>query len=313
MLKLKMSLATVLMLCALIIYGVILFLSVNFLPGANSNNLFTTPISYTLGLGVITYFLALVKRSTGKFVILLTIEWILLVLFIAMAIIFLPMFGHYFNVSKNKTQIQQSMLANLQKADSVWMNYDTHLNNRIQICESDMNAAFTREGHGLYSQQFHDFGFQMSVSQNVQINTQIGNLTNKLKPGDYAKDKQIDSVSIENAKRIVSDWNPLGLIRIKGILNHFANKANDFHTIDQFNLPGENKISSYTYTPNYEDTQRFFTSVTTPGLLPIIYALLLYILMLLPWLMAERNFRSQGLFFFLKKKEKMIDGVFTID
>jgi hypothetical protein len=300
--NIKISLANVLLLCALMVYGVIVFLSVNFLPDANINNLYAKPVLYTLSLGIVAYLLAYVKGVKENFSTFLVLEWMLLLAFVGMAVLFLPTFGHYFNVSKNKTTIQESMLLNLRKADSVWFNYDKHVKNRINICKMQMNTAFIQHQSGVNNSMFNEFGFKDGPTQNVQIDTKIGNLSNKLKPGQYVQDKKIDSALIESTKAIISNWKPLGLIRVNGVLEQFTKKASYFKSLDQYLQPGENKTTVFNYTPIYEDTKQFFTTKSTPGLLPSCYGIGLYLVMLLSWFMAERNFKSPGLFFFFNKK-----------
>lgn len=315
MLKLKMPLSVVLLICALMVYALVLYLSVHFLPDANNNNLYVKPLLYTLSLGAVAYLLARVKGARGNMNRLLTIEWLLLLVFVGMAIFFLPTFGHYFNVAKNKTAIQQSMLSNLQKADSVWFKYDKHTNDRIKNCKMDMESAFNMYSSNANSQRFADFQFiPPGPSKEVQINTQIGNLTNKLKPGQYVQEKKSDSILIENTKAIVTNWKPFGLTRVDGILEHFAQKAVNFKNLDRFTLKGEKLIQpTFNYIPVYENTKQYYAKISAPGILPILYAIGLYMFMLLAWFMAERNFRSPGLFFFLQKKQTSTRKEITID
>jgi len=310
-----MSLSVVLLICALMVYALILYLSVHFLPDANNNNLNVKPLLYTLSLGVVAYLLARVKGARGNMNMLLSVEWLLLFVFVGMAIFFLPTFGHYFNVAKNKTAIQQSMLSNLQKADSVWIKYDKHTNDRIKNCEMDMNSAFSMCLSTGSCNRFTAFGFiPPGPSKNVQINTQIGNLTNKLKPGQYAQEKKSDSILIENTKAIVTNWKPFGLTRVDGILEQFAQKAENFKQLDRATLRGEALIQpTFNYTPVYQDTKQYYAKISAPGIVPILFAIGLYMFMVLAWFMAERNFRSPGLFFFLQKKQTSTRKEITID
>jgi hypothetical protein len=297
------------------VYAIVLFLSVHFLPDANNNNIYVRPILYSLSLGIVAYLLARVKSARGNINMFLSIEWLLLFVFVGMAIFFLPTFGHYFNVAKNKTVIQQSMLSNLQKADSVWVEYDKHTNDRIKNCEMDMNSAFSMCLSEVNCNKFKDFGFiPPGPSKNVQIKTQIGNLMNKLKPGHYVQEKKSDSILIENTKDIVTNWKPLGLTRVDDILEQFAQKAVSFKELDQFKLKGETLTQPrFNYTPVYEDTKQYYAKISAPGILPILYAIGLYMFMLLAWFMAERNFKSPGLLFFIQKRQTLTREEITID
>ncbi len=296
-----MPLTIVLFLCALLVYGIIIFLSVNFLPDINNESLYGIPLLYTLSLGAVALLLAWVKRRRNMFSIYLSLEWVLLILFIGLAFKFLPTFGHYDNVKKNKSSIQASMIANLKKADLVSLNYHAYVTTRIELCKGQMNAAFALHDAQISDRQFNDFGFTNNgATQSVQVKTQINNLTRKLRPDNYEDKKQQDSALIESSKEVVNNWQALGLIRIKSILKDFADKAVYFQQLDMFKLNGEKRTGSYTYSPNYITMN--YPHLTTPTILPIIFALLLYVLMLLSWIMAERNFKSPGLFFILKKK-----------
>jgi hypothetical protein len=311
MLKFKLTWASLIVIIALIVYALVLFLSVNFI--ADVSSLYTKPILYSLSLGFIAFLLAGVKRARGNFSQFLLIEWGLLALFVGMALWFLPYFAHFFNISDNKTGVQNALLMNLSKADSVWINYDRHVKNRIQCCESDMKSAFALHNKGLNNTHFNNFVFKNGVSQNVQIKTQLNNLSKKLMPGNYAGDKSSDSASIESARVVVQEWKALGLPRINSMFKEFAEKANYFQEVDTFKLRGEKPCVSFTYTPNYVDLSTYYTTVNKPTAMPTIYAILLYILMLLSWLVAERNFKSPGMLFFFRKGMKNDETEITID
>lgn len=311
MLKFKLTWASLIVIIALIVYALVLFLSVNFI--ADVSSLYTKPILYTLSLGFIAFLLAGIKRVRGNFSQFILIEWGLLALFVGMALWFLPYFTHFFNVSDNKTGVQNALLMNLSKADSVWINYDRHVKNRIRCCENDMKSAFALHNKRFNDTHFNNFGFQDGVSQDVQINTQLKNLSKKLMPGNYAGDKSSDSASIESARVVVQEWKALGLPRINSMFKEFAEKANYFQQVDTFKLRGENPCVTFTYTPNYVDLSTYYTTLGKPTAMPAIYAVLLYVMMLFAWLMAQRDIRSDGLFFFLKKRTKNDGTVITID
>lgn len=291
----KFSLADLLTVLGAIVFGFFCFLSFNFLSLGKTIPSITWSTIIALVLGGFAYGAKLLKKTSRNFKTCIIWEGVLLFLFIVSAFVSIIPFSHFFVVSEKKEEIQQKDTANINQVEGLFTIYESYANNRLQSYSITLNRVVDAKENNLHD-YYDQYGFVKEIEPKTQVKYMYSKLNNQLYPPNYLQMKQIDSTWLENAKKTITDWKPIGVVNIiNKVEKNITLWRNELNQISTFRAQGE-KTTDFNFNPPiFENTDNKFVRMGNPTILSIIYAIGLYILMLLSYFITKRHTRYPGL------------------
>lgn len=317
--KSKFSWAIVMPIFLAIIFGLVCFLGANFL---NISNEKVWGVSHTLGCVVIAAVIAmllggtatvaiLLKRTNGKFKTCLVWEVIFLLLFLTFALFFTTStspFPHYFTVMAHKADIQNKLQTSITKAENMFVAYESYAENRENLYENKLKSIVAAKS--INPSEYAEYGFESNgVSDDKQIETKMFTVHADLFPTNYsdiAANNGIKEVATEWLQNAKSATNSPLLIGIAEVVSDIEKKSNEWLnilvTLSQVRELGE-QASDFEYSLGFESVRSDFMKLSSPTMLAVSLAILMYMLILLSWFATKRSTRFPG-FKVLFGKEK---------
>ena len=106
---------------------------------------------------------------------------------------------------------------------------------------------------------------------------------------DFAEEVKLLFDIFNNQIRLVG-----GAVRNLIIDKNSKKWKEDLITISKIRETGE-KADDFVYSLPFNEVTKYFTTLGNPPLLPLVYAILIYVLMLLSWIFTSRSTRFPGL------------------
>jgi hypothetical protein len=294
--KSKISLADVLTVVGAIGFGYCCFLSLNFLSMGNTMPSIIVAVVFALFLGGLAFGVKLLKKTSKNFKICRIWEWILLAFFAVVALVAIIPFSHYFSVSQQKKEIQQTVIANIVQGESLFMDYETYANNRLLFYENKLQSIVSAKD--VNPSEFEACGFVPDINDSTQVENKMFILRAQLYPSNYEGMKQNANIWLMNAKNTAQNWN-MGIINVMNdIENNLTQWASDLKSFALFRAECETAegetIADFEFPLTFGNAIDKMTQMGTPTLLSIILAIGLYGIMLLSYFVSKRNSRSIG-------------------
>lgn len=159
----KLSLADVITLLAALGYGFICFLSLNFLTLGDVVRSILIAVGIAILLGGLALIAKLLKRSRKKFKLSLIFEWIILVAFVAVAVVSFTIYSHFFTVNDQKNEIQADIAMKIEQAGRLFPEYNKYANGRINLHRNTLRSVATSKI--VDQHRYHvEFGFRMVLA-----------------------------------------------------------------------------------------------------------------------------------------------------
>lgn len=308
----KFSLADVLTVLTALAFGFICFLGENFFTLGNTYESITWAAIITVSLAGTAYLAKLVKRTSRNFKTNFILEIFVLLLFTVLTVYFAySPFSHYFNVSANKTEIQNKLQTSITQAENMFTDYEAYVESRKNNYKGQLETAVATKSTG--NKDYTEYGFVTDggVADEIQINNKLFTIHSDLYPTNYSDTsnnngiKEVATEWLAKAKN-TNIWSP-GIVNV---VNDVKKNSEDWkNQLIGFSKPrekGEKNAVDFTYELSFDNVQNYFTNIDKPVPLSIGLAVVAYLLMLLSYLISKRS--SKTTIFTTKQK-----GEYDID
>lgn len=298
--QIKFSLAVVINLLAALTFGYFCFLGANFHKLGDKGTSIAVAVIITLLLIGTSLGAKLLKQTNRNFKSRFIWEIILLVLFTVLIGYFTVFhFSHYFSVSENETEIKSKLNSSITQAQNMYVEYEKYVINRKSNYKDKLESAVLSKVNGVSDVDFNclDFRSNSSLTNSKQIDRKIRKIGFDLVPSSFIAMKSDNSKWLANSKIDIDKWKPIGIVDfINNIENNSNNWKSDLINISKIRetCEGDN-IEDFKYNLTTNEVKAYFTKLGNPPLLSIIYAILLYVLMLLSWIFTKRDSKWPGL------------------
>jgi len=292
----KFSLADVLSVLAAMTFGFVCFLSNNFLSLGDimSSVIIASIIAFVLGglaLGA-----KLLKRARKNFRTSLFFELFFLLCFSAVAFILVLPFSHFFSVYDKKEEIQEKLLNNFTVSDNIYTRYEAYANNRIELYESLLKAVV--QGELVNPDEFKKYDFEPGVDINTQVENKMFTLKAKLYPPNYMELKNNFISWLSETKGKIEIWSPIAIINVLNTVKNEINSKNDqLQELSKFRAKGE-LCNDFSFPIFLEDVSKTFSTLGSSTPLSILFAVVLYILILFSYFITSRPIGPLSVDFF---------------
>jgi ABC-type glycerol-3-phosphate transport system permease component len=280
-----------------VVFGIICFLSINFLSLGDTLLSLVVATVFALLLLIPVFVAICLKKTSRPSKASIIWEWILFFLFIFLAFVFLFPFSHYFVVSEKKDGIQQKLSQNVSEAKNMFAKYKTYANNREYIYEQELTNALSKghDGSYIYPSKYDDFGFQAGGDDSKQKEDKLKDLHNGLflHPFDYQKEKEKDLSWLGDAQNSIDSWAKISIVSVvKDMDNNIQTWFYNLVKLSKARGTGETAINfdeDTNSTVTILNVKRQFKKEVkdmffVTNFRAIIFAIVLYFLMWLPWL-----------------------------
>lgn len=314
--KSKFSLADLLTVLGTVIFGFFCFLSLNYFSFGETVRSIIGAFIIAIIVGGLAFIVKLLKTTNGNFKTRIIYEWVFLVLFAVMAVVAVIPFSHYFTVLDQKDEIQNKVSANIDQAESMFTKYEDYSSNRLNIYQRFLKSVVA--GKRVNQTLYRRLGFGKNVSDAEHIDNKMFILRSKLIPSNYeGKDgtKEVATNWLANANNTLeSKWAfTFGIVTVikssqtnitywKDELIKNASYREQSETANDFEFP-------LTFT---DVTDKFTKLNLSPTANSTVYAIILYVVMLMPYFVSKRSTKNHYSLFrfstgYKSKKESPVD------
>lgn len=303
----KFNYALVISLICAFIYGFITFLSLNFFWNGNIMKSVFVAISIICVLELIVFVLKLLKSASHDFIKNAYYEISILIIFLLFSIVLSVTYSHYFTVRDRKQNISNKILTDIDKSKKMFDAYETYANNRIRTYNEQLETAIS--GKVSNKAFFLETGFRDNgESYSIQRNRMIRVFSDDLMPAQYDSLKVHAFKWLDDAEVSLTKWKPIGLM---SVISSIEKEVIQWRSqLQNYSLSTKKaETDPFQYQISFSSVEQELTKQQIPTLFSIITALLLYCLILLPYLATSRIQKSRTLFDLIRKKEppKILD------
>ena len=267
-----------------------------------------------------TQFAKAAERKFGRFIV---VERILIVLSIVIFIIAMIPYNHFWNVFKNRNEIEREFKAAIVKSERVFVVYNEYAKNRINSYENGLTEIVSSKS----KERYRDFGFSANLIE-FQKEANIETLMLQL---DSENKKELEKEArkwIQSANMTASVWNAF----LVGNIDVISDAIKDWHkTLFEFSEPVLiNEKLIFSDVLPFDSNQELISGVlselnslkhrynTKKGVnfLAVLTGMVLYVMLLLPYLLQSRNTRAAGYYSLIpigRRKHLATRGIEDID
>jgi hypothetical protein len=312
----KFSLADLLTVLGTVILFFFCFLSLNYYTFGQTLRSVMGALVIALIVGGLAFIVKLLKTTRGNFRARIIWEWFFLILFAGVAVVAVIPFSHYFSVLDQKNEIQSKVSANITQAEGMFTKYEDYSSNRENIYKRRLQSVVIAKR--VKPSDYRRYGFIDGITDDVQIDNKKFTLHAQLFPSNYnEKDgiKQVATTWLANAKYTLENkWSfTFGIVNvIQKSETNITTWKNELKRYSSFRAQGES-ASDFDYSLTFTDVTDKFTKLnTSPTGNSTIYAIILYVLMLLSYFVSKRSTKNHySLFWFItgikSRKESHVD------
>ena len=308
--QIKFSLAVVINLLAALTFGYFCFLGANFYTLGDKGKSITLAVIITLLLIGTSLGAKLLKQTHRNFKSRFIWEIILLVLFTLLigCFTYFP-FSHYFSVSEKETEIKSKLNSSINQAQNMYVKYEEYVNNRKSNYKAKLESAVLLKVNKVSDVDFNCLDFKLnSLSFEKQIERKIRTIRLDLLPSSFNEMKSDNSKWLANSKGDIDNWKSIGIVDfINNIETNSIKWKSDLITISKIRETCEgDKIQDFKYNLTNNEVKTNFTTHGNPPSLSLVFAILVYVLMLLSYIFCNRSTKSSVGFraIFSKKTNK---------
>ena len=290
--KQNFTVANVASLIAGAIFGFLCFLSFHFLwQGAIFYSILSA-IGICLFLWILVFILKKIKLVKRNFQANAVFEIGLLSTYIIVAFVSFSYFTHFFTVNDRRDAIRTKIVADIDNTKKMFDEYKVYAEKRIKLYEDQLNTAIT--GQILNQKAYHEAGFLDNGEGNdTQKERFMFMFKNDLLPTQYDSIKVYANKWLEDQKTIVKGI-PIGL---SDVIQTIETESNIWlNQIKQYsNKAKKAENGNFEYKISFASVEKELTQKSSPTLISFISALLLHLLLILPYVVQSRDDRSSGL------------------
>lgn len=212
--KEKVSLINFLSVLGLAVLFMLTWLGELFLTGGEMAKSLLLAGGLTLLFAVLLIVLVKIKSVTSNFRMWALIETVVLLLYVAAAILLSRPSRHFFEVNANKADIQQQAISDFDAIRSVFKQYEEFENNAIADTRRNILASIG----GIRSKELNDFFTAMKINpkDNDNVSRFCDIQKEKLLGNKYEQYKKENLTQVDTWQQAVQDWS---ILRIPEIAN----------------------------------------------------------------------------------------------
>jgi hypothetical protein len=290
----KFNLADVICLLSAIIFGFICFLSLNFLLLGDTSTSILWAVLIAFTLFFLAYGVRLLKARRRYIKSGMIWEGLLLIMFLSVAFFSFFPFSHLFTVLGNKEEIYINVSKTMDRAKEMFNAYETYTGNRLDLYKSALSSAVATKF--VNSTEYQKLGFIPEISDTIQIKNKMDILNRKIMPEEYRQLKTSAMEWLENADKVLKEnWAfTFEVIDLLNILEPITNEWNDkLRNFSSYKAQGET-YENFEYKIEFNLVYNLLTEpVSKKKPIAFIIAILLYLLMLFSFFIADRNINSK--------------------
>jgi hypothetical protein len=291
----KVTLADALILVGTIIYGFYCFLSLYFLTLGNTNKSILFSSGIAIILGGLAFGAKLLKRTPGNFKASKIWEWVLVFLYVVIAVLSIKTFSHYFTVTSQKEEIKHKITSDIIQAEGLFKAYEDYVNNRLNIYQSRLESIVERHVRGIGDGEYRKYGFVDDTDNKIQIENKMFTLKAQLYPSNYNEFKEVSTTWLASSKTKIANWSPMGIVKVlNSVKTEITSWNKQLEDLSAFKAQGE-KPDPFEYPLAFNDATNYFTNVSAPNMISIGYAIGLHLLILLSYFITKKHTRNPGL------------------
>lgn len=251
-------------------------------------------ILYATLLVTLVFLLARVKAERKRFRSRAVIEFFLFVLFIITAIEAFDPLSHFFSVNEKKATIEKNITEDVNKVSKMFDRYESLANRDVFAYGQELDGIIRRRN--TMREEYLSKGFTQFMTQN-QISDHKERILEAYKddlmPAMYLPNKKSALAWLDVTKESIA-WNPLTMFNNIKLLEQNAKEW-------CATLEGYKKVSMARFKGmqfecelSFTSKKGVFTKKSTASFISYAVALLLFVLILLPYLFASRDPRHPG-------------------
>lgn len=302
----KISIGTIISLVSALIFASTCFFSLYFYTYGNlQKSIF---FSLCIGFFLICFVMILkkIKAVRRNFIQNAFLEILILIIFLTVGIIFLVPFSHYFTVFNRKAQLKEKIETDLDNVTKMFARYEEHTKDRINKYEYELNAAIA--GKDLNYSAFINAGFKNNgESVTIQKNRLMTIFEDDLMPLKYDSTKKYATNLINQDKQLATSW--ILPVRFLNVINNVEKIANgwlaELKNYDRSTSKAQS--ASFDYPLTFVSIKGELTQRDFPPVAAIIFAILLYLFLLIPYFASDRDQRNPGIVDILFRKKTVTE------
>jgi hypothetical protein len=209
----------------------------------------------------------------------------------------IPM-SHFWTVWSQNDEIVNTFTNSISNAKQLFSDYEEYSNQRIATYSKTLNEIIANRNND--AQTFRKAGFDIEKA-NIQKENMIETLRLQLLSQNYDTLKVVANDWINEANQGASTWNVflLGNTReIKDALNNWENQLKSFSTRELSNEAIKNDVPKFSSDgvqsaiAGIDSLTAAFTTKHGPSVAAIIYGVIIYFMLLFPYVLQERHTKS---------------------
>lgn len=305
----RFSLADLLTVLGSIGFGFFCYLSINFYTLGDTSTSITSAVIISLVLGILAFACKLLKTTNGNFKTSIILERIMISLYISASLAALISFSHYFYITSQKDIIQQRVIANIEKAEEIFSEYESYGARRLNVYQAQLKSAVAQKGTN--SQDYLAMGFENGTDDQTQVNNKLFSFNAQLYPSNYPQMKQGVTQWLVEAKQNIKDWSPLAIIDIVNSLEEESSIWNQqFVSYSEVLAKGED-YTPFAFDLNIKDVSNIFTQTSYPTIESFLIGCGFYLLMLVSYFINSRSTKNPYTLF--RKRDGYKDNSIDLD
>lgn len=288
--KIKFSLAAVFALIAAAVFGWFFFLGTNFLNKGDIQKSILMTLVACLVLFMMVLLIIKIKSAKRNFKKNAIVELFLLFVYVFLAIVAFIPFAHYFTVLGRKAEIKYKMDLGIDIVKKRFVDYKACADNSILSENGKLDIAIFGKDKGGYA-NYLSAGFKnIGIDDTVQKTTLLDNYKDDFLPAKYDTLKKYADKWLDDARFAFDKWKPISLMNV---VNSIEKEANGW--IAQIRGYNGKSASCIGGSFSFASVDKELTERGGSSLVPILGALGLFLVLLLPYFVADRSPRHPGL------------------
>lgn len=309
----KFSLADLLTLVGAMTFGFICYLGINFILMGDAKGSISWAAVITVALFLCAFGAKLLKRSDHNFRTSVTFEFILVILFTFIDILFsISPFPHFFNVTFQRDEVKESLKASINQTENMFEEYEDYASRRENLYRNNLRSVVSAKN--TMPSAYARYGFSSGeVSDEKQIENKMFTIHADLFPTNYCDTtthngiKDIAQNWLEDADKTVDLWKPIGIPRIaKEVQAESENWRNTLVEYSKVREKGE-EANDFEYDLSFSEVEDILTEEKEPSAFSIILSIILWGVMLFSWMITKRHPRFPGWKMIISNHKKAID------
>jgi hypothetical protein len=222
------------------------------------------------------------------------LEIFVFVLYLAVAIMFMAPFAHYFTVFDRKREIKEKIEADLDNVINMFDSYERNAHDRIGRYETELNAAIL--GRSWNRREYEDEGFKLNgEAPSIQKDRFMKVFEDNLMPASYDSTKKYAIDVIQYDRQVVTGW--MLPFKFLNVISNIEKEANGWlaELKGYDNSTSKAQIAVFDYSVSFESIRNELTQRRFPSLIAIAAAIFLHLMVLFPYFFTYRDSRNAGL------------------